>query len=45
MTRKFFVGGNFKMNPTSRAEKQKLVQALAIGEIDANTGMLYSIIS
>jgi len=37
MTRTFFVGGNFKMNPTSRAEKQKLVHALSIGEIDANT--------
>ena len=37
-TRTFFVGGNFKMNPASLAEKEKLVQALAIADLDKNTG-------
>ena len=45
MARKFFVGGNFKMNPVSRAEKHKLVEALSKAEIDTNTGMCYTMIS
>ena len=41
--RQFFVGGNFKMNPVSRAEKHKLVEALSKAEIDTNTGMCCTI--
>ncbi|PAV18006.1 triosephosphate isomerase [Pyrrhoderma noxium] len=36
MARKFFVGGNFKMNPTSVGEKRKLVESLANAELDSN---------
>ena len=40
MARKFFVGGNFKMNPATRAEKVKLVETLAAADLDPNVGKL-----
>ncbi|CAK5262075.1 unnamed protein product [Mycena citricolor] len=36
MARKFFVGGNFKMNPNSVAEKKALVELLNKAELDAS---------
>ncbi|KAI0371865.1 triose phosphate isomerase [Pilatotrama ljubarskyi] len=36
MARKFFVGGNFKMNPTSREQKRTLVKVLNEADIDPN---------
>lgn len=38
MARKFFVGGNFKMNPASREAKRKLVDALNEASLDPNVG-------
>ena len=38
MARKFFVGGNFKMNPASRADTVKLVENLAAADLDPNDG-------
>ncbi|KAF7303847.1 Triosephosphate isomerase [Mycena indigotica] len=35
MARKFFVGGNFKMNPNTVAEKKKLVELLNQADIDS----------
>jgi triosephosphate isomerase len=40
MPRKFFVGGNFKMNPCSLAEKQALVKTLNEATLDPDTGKL-----
>jgi len=37
MSRQFFVGGNFKMNPCSRKEKQALAQLLNSATIDPST--------
>jgi len=34
MTRQFFVGGNFKMNPCSQAEKSALIKVLNEAELD-----------
>ena len=39
MARKFFVGGNFKMNPTSREQKKTLVKVLNEADLDPNVGM------
>ncbi|KAI0330658.1 triose phosphate isomerase [Cubamyces sp. BRFM 1775] len=36
MARKFFVGGNFKMNPTSREQKKTLVKVLNEADLDPN---------
>ncbi|KAF7313933.1 Triosephosphate isomerase [Mycena chlorophos] len=36
MARKFFVGGNFKMNPNTVAEKKKLVALLNEADIDSS---------
>lgn len=38
MPRQFFVGGNFKLNPASRAQKQALVKILNDADIDPETG-------
>ncbi|KAJ2954980.1 hypothetical protein NUW54_g14788 [Trametes sanguinea] len=36
MARKFFVGGNFKMNPTSQAQKKTIVKVLNEADLDPN---------
>ncbi|RDX54354.1 triose phosphate isomerase [Polyporus arcularius HHB13444] len=36
MARKFFVGGNFKMNPISREEKRTLLKVLNSADVDPN---------
>lgn len=38
MTRQFFVGGNFKMNPANREAKRALVKILNDATLDPNTG-------
>ena len=38
MARKFFVGGNFKMNPLPREAKNGLVNALNGASLDPNVG-------
>jgi triosephosphate isomerase len=38
MTRQFFVGGNFKMNPATREAKRALVKVLNEATLDPNTG-------
>jgi hypothetical protein len=38
MSRKFFVGGNFKMNPNSVAEKKALIELLNQAHIDPSVG-------
>jgi hypothetical protein len=38
MSRQFFVGGNFKMNPVSREQKRALVKTLNDATLDPNTG-------
>ena len=38
MTRQFFVGGNFKMNPASRDTKRTLIKTLNDATLDPNTG-------
>jgi triosephosphate isomerase len=38
MPRQFFVGGNFKMNPCSQAEKIALVKVLNEADLDPSTG-------
>jgi hypothetical protein len=38
MSRQFFVGGNFKMNPCSQAEKIALVKVLNEADLDPSTG-------
>ena len=38
MPRQFFVGGNFKMNPCSQAEKAVLVKVLNEADLDPATG-------
>jgi triosephosphate isomerase (TIM) len=38
MSRKFFVGGNFKMNPTTREQKKNIVEILNKADVDPNTG-------
>jgi hypothetical protein len=38
MTRQFFVGGNFKMNPTTREAKRALVKILNEATLDPQTG-------
>ncbi|KAF4566396.1 triosephosphate isomerase [Pleurotus pulmonarius] len=42
MPRQFFVGGNFKLNPTSRAQKQALVKVLNDADLDPNTEIVIS---
>ena len=37
MTRQFFVGGNFKMNPATREAKRALVKILNDATLDPNT--------
>lgn len=39
MARKFFVGGNFKMNPASQAQKKTIVKVLNEADLDPNVGM------
>lgn len=39
MARKFFVGGNFKMNPISREEKRTLVKTLNDADVDQSVGL------
>jgi triosephosphate isomerase len=38
MSRRFFVGGNFKMNPATRDEKKNIVEVLNEADVDPNTG-------
>jgi triosephosphate isomerase len=38
MARKFFVGGNFKMNPTSVEAKRAIVKILNEADIDSSVG-------
>ncbi len=38
MARKFFVGGNFKMNPASLEEKRTLLKVLNSADVDQNVG-------
>jgi triosephosphate isomerase (TIM) len=38
MTRKFFVGGNFKMNPTTVEAKRAIVKILNDAQLDSNVG-------
>lgn len=42
MARKFFVGGNFKMNPITREAKLALVKVLNEANLDPKTGELSS---
>ncbi|KIK26283.1 hypothetical protein PISMIDRAFT_271204 [Pisolithus microcarpus 441] len=37
MPRQFFVGGNFKMNPISRAQKKIIINELNAADLDPNT--------
>ncbi|KAI6150452.1 Triosephosphate isomerase [Pisolithus tinctorius] len=37
MPRQFFVGGNFKMNPISRAQKKIIIDELNAADLDPNT--------
>jgi triosephosphate isomerase len=39
MTRQFFVGGNFKMNPVSREAKRALIKTLNDATLDPQTGV------
>jgi hypothetical protein len=43
MARKFFVGGNFKMNPTSKSGLTSLVNGLNQADLDPNTGLCHLI--
>jgi triosephosphate isomerase (TIM) len=38
MTRQFFVGGNFKMNPASHNAKRALIKTLNEDTLNPNTG-------
>ena len=38
MARKFFVGGNFKMNPATKKQKIELIETLNKADLDQNTG-------
>jgi triosephosphate isomerase (TIM) len=38
MARKFFVGGNFKMNPSTIAQKKSIVDLLAKADLDSSVG-------
>ena len=38
MTRQFFVGGNFKMNPGSVEQKKNIIYILNKADLDASTG-------
>ena len=38
MSRQFFVGGNFKMNPASREAKRTLIKTINDATLDPNTG-------
>ena len=38
MGRQFFVGGNFKMNPSSREAKQTLIKGLNDANLDSSVG-------
>jgi triosephosphate isomerase len=37
-TRQFFVGGNWKLNPTSLSKAKELVEVLNKADLDPNTG-------
>ena len=37
-TRQFFVGGNWKLNPTSVGKAKELVEVLNKADLDPNTG-------
>jgi len=39
MPRKFFVGGNWKLNPTSLADAKSLATALSQASLTSETGM------
>ena len=39
MTRQFFVGGNFKLNPPSITASQSIIDILNKGDLDPETGM------
>lgn len=45
MTRQFFVGGNWKLNPISKAAKASIVDVLNKATLDPNTGGLNSFTS
>jgi hypothetical protein len=38
MSRQFFVGGNFKMNPNTREQKAAITQILNNAQLDPSTG-------
>lgn len=38
MARRFFVGGNFKMNPTSVEQKKNIIDILNQADLDLSTG-------
>ena len=38
MSRQFFVGGNFKLNPTTLDAQNKIVQTLNDATLDPNVG-------
>ena len=38
MSRQFFVGGNFKMNPATREQKKGIVKILNDADVDPTTG-------
>jgi hypothetical protein len=38
MSRQFFVGGNFKMNPNTREQKAAIIQILNNAQLDPSTG-------
>ena len=38
MSRKFFVGGNFKLNPVTREGKKSLINILNNADIDPSVG-------
>lgn len=38
MTRQFFVGGNFKLNPITLESKKSLISGLNKAELDPSTG-------
>ncbi|KAK7049850.1 triosephosphate isomerase [Paramarasmius palmivorus] len=42
MTRQFFVGGNFKMNPTTREAKKALIKVLNEADLDPNAEVVIS---
>lgn len=41
MPRQFFVGGNFKMNPISRGQKESIISVLNSADLDSTTGAYF----